>query len=102
MIVSGGENVYPGEVEDLLNADERIAEAVVIGVDDEKFGQTLKAIIVVQPPHQIDVDDLKNQIAHRLAKFKVPRAFEFVDELPRNSTGKVLRQQLRSPERAPR
>ncbi len=97
MIVSGGENVYPSEVEDLLNADERIAEAVVVGVDDEDFGQILKAIVVVQPPHQIDVDDLKAQIAHRLAKFKVPRAFEFVDELPRNSTGKVLRRQLRSP-----
>lgn len=94
MIVSGGENVYPSEIEELLNADERIAEAVVIGIDDDKFGSALKAVIVVEPPHQIDEGELKELIARRLAKFKVPRVFEFVDDLPRTATGKVIRRQL--------
>ncbi|PBC39496.1 fatty-acid--CoA ligase [Rhodococcus sp. ACS1] len=96
MIVSGGENVYPIEIEELLNADERIAEAVVVGIDNEQFGQALKAVIVVKPEHRIDEGELKALIAERLAKFKVPRVFEFVDELPRTATGKILRRQLRS------
>src|SRR5574337_46664 len=89
MIVSGGENVYPSEIEELLNRDERIAEAVVVGIDDDRFGQALKAVIVVEPPHQIDERELKDLIASRLANFKVPRVFEFVDELPRTATGKI-------------
>lgn len=94
MIVSGGENVYPLEVEELLNQDQRVAEAVVIGIPDEEFGQALKAFVVVQPPHQIDERELRDLVAHHLAKFKVPRVFEFVDELPRTATGKILRRQL--------
>ncbi|MGV0836337.1 AMP-binding protein [Mycolicibacterium thermoresistibile] len=94
MIVSGGENVYPSEIEELLNRDERIAEAAVIGVEDERFRHVLKAIVVVRPPHQVDEQELKDLIAGELAKFKVPKVFEFVDELPRNATGKVLRRQL--------
>jgi fatty-acyl-CoA synthase len=100
MVVSGGENEYPIEIEELLNADERIAEAVVVGIDNEQFGQALKAVIVVKPEHHIDEDELEALIAERLAKFKVPRVFEFVDELPRTATGKILRRQLRSSEGA--
>ncbi|WP_457539957.1 AMP-binding protein [Williamsia sp. R60] len=94
MIVSGGENVYPSEVEDFLSRDERIAEVAVVGIDDDQFGQALKAVIVTRPGSDIDVRELKKDIAQHLAKFKVPRVFEFVDELPRNATGKVLRRQL--------
>jgi fatty-acyl-CoA synthase len=94
MIVSGGENVYPSEIEELLNNDERIAEAAVVGVEDDGFGQALKAVIVVAPNRHVDEQELKDLIAQRLARFKVPRIFEFVDALPRNATGKILRRQL--------
>jgi fatty-acyl-CoA synthase len=94
MIVSGGENVYPSEIEELLNSDARISEAAVVGVDDDRFGQALKAVIVVAPNQDVDEQELKELIAHRLARFKVPRIFEFVDALPRNATGKILRRQL--------
>jgi fatty-acyl-CoA synthase len=94
MIVSGGENVYPSEIEELLNSDERIAEAAVVGVDDDRFGQALKAVVVVAPNRHVDEQELKELIAQQLAKFKVPRIFEFVDALPRNATGKILRRQL--------
>jgi fatty-acyl-CoA synthase len=96
MIVSGGENVYPSEIEELLNADVRITEVAVVGVDDDRFGQALKAVIVVASGHHVDEDELRELIAHRLAKFKVPRIFEFVDALPRNGTGKILRRELKS------
>ena len=94
MIVSGGENVYPSEIEELLNNDERIAEAAVVGVDDDRFGQALNAVVVVAPKRHVDEQELKELIAQQLAKFKVPRIFEFVDALPRNATGKILRRQL--------
>jgi fatty-acyl-CoA synthase len=97
MIVSGGENVYPSEIEELLNSDARISEAAVVGVDDDRFGQALKAVVVVAPNHHVDEHELKELIAHRLARFKVPRIFEFVDALPRNGTGKILRRELKSP-----
>ena len=96
MIVSGGENVYPAEIEELLNSDVRITEAAVVGVDDDRFGQALKAVVVVAPNHHVDEQELKELIAHRLAKFKVPRIFEFVDALPRNAAGKILRRELKS------
>lgn len=95
MIVSGGENVYPSEIEELLNSDVRIAESAVIGVDDDRFGKALKAVIVVAPNQHVGEQELKELIAHRLAKFKVPRVFEFVDALPRNATGKIIRRQLK-------
>ncbi|MDT5303719.1 MAG: hypothetical protein QOG79_7102 [Mycobacterium sp.] len=97
MIVSGGENVYPSEIEELLNNDERIAEAAVVGVDDDRFGQALKAVIVVAPHQHVDEEELKELIGHRLARFKVPRTFEFTDALPRNAAGKILRRQLIEP-----
>jgi fatty-acyl-CoA synthase len=94
MIVSGGENVYPSEIEDLLNTDDRVGEAVVVGIDDDQFGQALKAVVVIAAGQQVSAQELKELIANRLARFKVPRVFEFVDALPRNATGKVLRRQL--------
>lgn len=94
MIVSGGENVYPAEVEDALNSHEAVLEAVVVPADDERFGQALKAVVVPRPGRDVAVDDLKQFLADRLATFKVPRVFDIVDELPRNATGKVLRSTL--------
>jgi fatty-acyl-CoA synthase len=95
MIVSGGENVFPREVEDLLAAHEAIDEAAVIGVDDEKFGQRLKAFVVISSKGELDEAEVKGYIKENLARYKVPREVEFLDELPRNPTGKVLKRDLR-------
>ena len=94
MIVSGGENVFPREVEDLLADHDAIAEAAVIGVDDEKFGQRLKAFVVKAEGKDISVDEVKEHVKSNLANYKVPREVEFLDSLPRNQTGKVLKKEL--------
>jgi fatty-acyl-CoA synthase len=93
MIVSGGENVFPAEVEELLASHEKIEEAAVVGVEDEKFGQRLKAY-VVQRGDGLTEDDVKDYVKENLANYKVPRDVSFVDELPRNATGKVLKREL--------
>jgi fatty-acyl-CoA synthase len=94
MIVSGGENVFPAEVEELLGSHESIQEAAAIGVDDEKFGQRLKAFVVVQKGASLNEDEVKGYVKDNLANYKVPREVVFVDELPRNPTGKVLKREL--------
>jgi fatty-acyl-CoA synthase len=93
MIVSGGENVFPAEVEELLSSHEQIEEAAVIGVDDEKFGQRLKAF-VVKHGDGLTEDEVKGYVKENLARYKVPRDVVFVEELPRNATGKVLKREL--------
>jgi acyl-coenzyme A synthetase/AMP-(fatty) acid ligase len=94
MIVSGGENVFPREVEDLLNSHPDIADCAVVGVPDEKFGQGLKAAVVVRPGASLTKADVRNHVKAHLARYKVPRDVVFVDELPRNSTGKLLRNEI--------
>jgi acyl-CoA synthetase (AMP-forming)/AMP-acid ligase II len=98
MIVSGGENVFPREVEDLLSDHEAVVEAAVIGVDDEEFGQRLKAFVVLDEGAEVSEEDLKRHVKAHLAGFKAPREVEFVDELPRNATGKVLKRELHARE----
>jgi acyl-CoA synthetase (AMP-forming)/AMP-acid ligase II len=93
MIVSGGENVFPQEVEELLEGHDSIKEAAVFGVDDEKFGQRLKAVVVTKK--KMSADEVKKYVKSNLAGYKVPRDVEFVDELPRTSTGKVLKRELK-------
>ena len=93
MIVSGGENVFPAEVEDLLHGHEAIVEAAVFGVDDDQFGQRLKAVIVKRG--EITEDEVRAYVKQNLAGYKAPRDVDFVDELPRTSTGKVLKRELR-------
>ena len=93
MIVSGGENVFPQEVEDLLIAHERVADAAVIGVDDEDFGKRLRAFVVAGADAPSE-PELKAYVKENLARYKVPREVVFVDELPRNATGKVLKREL--------
>jgi fatty-acyl-CoA synthase len=95
MIVSGGENLFPGEVEELLIKHEAIVEASVIGVDDEEFGKRLAAYVVVRPGASLSEDDVREFVKRNLARFKVPRDVAFLDELPRNPSGKVLKRQLR-------
>ena len=94
MIVSGGENVFPGEIEELLAGHETIAEAAAVGVDDAQFGQRLKAFVVVRDGVQLTEDDVKSYVKDNLANYKVPREVVFVGALPRNSTGKVLKREL--------
>ena len=94
MIVSGGENVFPAEVEELLGAHEAIEEAAAIGVDDEKFGQRLKAFVVLGNGSKLSEDDVKGYVKEKLANYKVPGEVVFIDELPRNPTGKVLKREL--------
>jgi len=94
MIVSGGENVFPREVEDLLSDHEGVSEAAAIGVDDEQFGQRLRAFVVKEDGAGVGEDELKDHVKANLARYKVPREIVFVDELPRNATGKVLKREL--------
>ncbi|MGE5745691.1 MAG: AMP-binding protein [Solirubrobacterales bacterium] len=94
MIVSGGENVFPREVEDLLSDHEAVAEAAAVGIDDEQFGQRLRAFVVRAAGSEVSEEDLKGHVRANLARYKVPREIVFVDELPRNATGKVLKREL--------
>lgn len=95
MIISGGENVFPREVEDLLADHPKVHEAAVIGVEDAEFGQRLRAFVVLVERDAATEDDLKRHVRERLARYKVPRDIVFLDELPRNPTGKVLHRVLR-------
>jgi acyl-CoA synthetase (AMP-forming)/AMP-acid ligase II len=97
MIVSGGENVFPQEVEELLARHDAVADVAVVGVPDEDFGQRLAAFVVTAPGAGVTADDLRAYVRANLARFKVPRDVEFVTELPRTATGKVVRRQLAPP-----
>jgi acyl-CoA synthetase (AMP-forming)/AMP-acid ligase II/NAD(P)-dependent dehydrogenase (short-subunit alcohol dehydrogenase family) len=104
MILSGGENVFPQEVEELLASHEQVADAAVYGVPDEDFGQRLAAKVILKPDATISEDELRDYVRRHLARHKVPREIEFVPELPRTDTGKIRRRQLAAGERtaAPR
>jgi fatty-acyl-CoA synthase len=92
MIVSGGENVFPREVEDLLSDHPKVDDVAVVGVEDEKFGQRLAAFVVAKDG--LSEDEVRKHVKQNLAGYKVPRDVEFLDELPRNATGKVLKKEL--------
>ncbi|ADT97033.1 MULTISPECIES: acyl-CoA ligase FadD12 [Mycolicibacterium] len=95
MIVSGGENVYPIEVEKTLTSHPDVAEATVLGVDDEKFGQRLAAFVVLNPGAAATPEALKQHVRDNLANYKVPREITVLDELPRSITGKISRKDLK-------
>jgi fatty-acyl-CoA synthase len=94
MIVSGGENVFPREVEELLLTHPAIADAAAIGVDDVEFGKRLRAFVVAKPAADVSEDELKQFVKDNLARYKVPREIVILDELPRNPTGKILKREL--------
>ncbi|GAA1391488.1 AMP-binding protein [Pseudonocardia kongjuensis] len=94
MIVSGGENVHPGPVEDLVSGMPGVREACVLGVDDDEYGQRLAAWVVRDPGGDVTADTIREKVRSDLAKFAVPRDVHFLEELPRNQTGKVLRAEL--------
>jgi acyl-CoA synthetase (AMP-forming)/AMP-acid ligase II len=94
MIVSGGENIHAGEVENLLGEMDGVKEAAVVGVDDEEYGQRLAAYLVLEDGASVDADQVRDHVKNNLARFASPRDVEFLDELPRNNTGKVLKSEL--------
>jgi fatty-acyl-CoA synthase len=95
MIVSGGENVFPAEVEDLISGHPEVVEATAIGVEDKEWGHRLRAFVVKTDGASIGEDDIKKYVRDHLARYKVPREVVFLDELPRNPTGKILKGELR-------
>ena len=94
MIVSGGENVFPREIEDLLADHDAVDEVAVVGVADDQFGQRLRAFVVLARDANAGEDELKDYVKANLARYKVPREVIFLEELPRNATGKVLKREL--------
>jgi long-chain acyl-CoA synthetase len=95
MIISGGENVYPAEVEDALQWHPDVAEVAVIGVPHDEWGETPRAVVVKRAGSEVTAADLIRFARNRLAHYKCPTSIDFVDALPRNATGKVLRRELR-------
>jgi fatty-acyl-CoA synthase len=95
MIVSGGENVFPAEVEDLISGHPDVVEATAIGVEDKEWGHRLRAFVVKKQEASLDEDTVKHYVRDHLARYKVPREVIFLDELPRNPTGKILKRELR-------
>lgn len=94
MIIAGGFNIYPREIEEVLYEHEAVQEAVVIGVPDKYRGETVKAIVVKKEGEELSEDDLNTFSRNRLASFKVPRTYEFRNELPKTSVGKILKRVL--------
>ena len=97
MIVSGGENIYPAEVENVLMSHPSVADVAVIGVPDERWGETVKAIVVVTAGATLDEAELTAFARERLAHFKCPTSYDTIDALPRNPSGKILKRELREP-----
>ena len=98
MIVSGGENVFPAEIEDLVSGHPEVVEATALGVEDEERGHRLRCFVVKTEGASIDEDAIKTYVRENLARYKVPREVVFLDELPRNPTGKILKRELREME----
>lgn len=97
MVLSGGENVYPTEIENVIHLHEDVEDVAVVGVPDEKWGEALLAFVVVKQGRQLDGGKIEDYLRDKIAGFKIPRRYEFVDGFPRNATGKVLKRELRKP-----
>ncbi len=97
MIVSGAENIYPAEVESALFGHPAIADVAVIGVPDQRWGEAVKAVVVLKPGADASADDIIGFAQERIARYKLPKSVDFIDELPRNPSGKILKRELRKP-----
>lgn len=95
MIICGGYNIYPIELEELFYENPKVSEAAVVGMEDEKMGEIPKAFIVLKSGEEADEKEIMDYVKDRLAKYKKLRAVAFVDELPKGPTGKILRRGLR-------
>jgi long-chain acyl-CoA synthetase len=94
MIIRGGENIYPREIDDLIYTHPAVAEAAVIGVPDELYGEEVAAFVVLKPEHQLTEDELIEFCKQNLADFKCPKTVRFVDDIPKGPTGKLLKREL--------
>jgi long-chain acyl-CoA synthetase len=97
MIVTGGTNVYPAEVEKIILQMEGVADVGVIGVPDEKWGEQVKAIVVLKPGYKVSEEEIINYCRQSLAGFKIPKTVDYIDIIPRNAVGKMLKKDLRKP-----
>jgi long-chain acyl-CoA synthetase len=97
MIICAGENIYPAEIENVLRGHEGVADVAVIGVPDELWGEAVKAIVVPRPGLTLRAGDLIRHARSHLADFKVPRSVDFMEQLPRNASGKLMKEPLRRP-----
>ena len=97
MVISGGVNIYPAEVEAVLHAHPAVADVAVIGVPDDEWGESLKAVVVLRPGTRATAEELIAFCAERLARYKKPRSIDFVDDLPRDAAGKLLKRTIRTP-----
>ena len=96
LVISGGENVYPAEIEDVLHAHPAISEAAVVGIPDERWGEVCVAFVVLRPGEDADEEALLGWCGERLARFKVPKSVRFLEALPRSGMDKVLKEELRA------
>jgi long-chain acyl-CoA synthetase len=96
MVISGGVNIYPREVEEIIFQHPDVREAAVIGVPDDKWGEVLKAFVVPRADAQLSADSLLAFLEPRIARMKLPKQVEFIDQIPRNANGKVLKTTLRA------
>ena len=97
MIVSGGENIYPAEVENALMSNEEILDAAVVGIPDDKWGESVKGFVVIAAESSLSEDEIISYSRTQIAAYKCPKSIEFINELPRNPSGKILRRELRDP-----
>jgi len=97
MIISGAENIYPAEVESAMFGHPDIVDVAIFGVPDEKWGEAVKAVVVLKAGAKTSAEDILEFTRTRIATFKVPKSVDFIAELPRNATGKVLKRALREP-----
>jgi long-chain acyl-CoA synthetase len=97
MIISAGVNIYPAEVEAVLHAHPAVMDAAVIGVPDDHWGESVKAVVVLRPGMSASADELIEFCGQRLAGYKKPRTVDFIDELPRDAAGKLLKRKIREP-----
>jgi acyl-CoA synthetase (AMP-forming)/AMP-acid ligase II len=97
MIVSGGENVYPAEVESAIFGHEKISDVAVIGIPDERWGEAVKAVVVLKNGENVTEEEIIAFTKERIAGFKSPKSVDFISELPRNPSGKILKKELRAP-----
>jgi len=97
MIIRGGENIYPKEIEDILTSDPAVLEAAVVGVPDDKWGETVAAYVQPRPGHTINIEALQALCARKLAGYKRPKSVDFIAEMPRDPNGKLYKRRLRDP-----
>jgi acyl-CoA synthetase (AMP-forming)/AMP-acid ligase II len=95
MVVTGGENVYPAEVESIIFSHPAVADVAVIGVPDDRWGEAVKAVVVKKPDAAVTAEEIISFARERVAHYKAPKSVDFIDALPRNPSGKILKRQLR-------